>query len=175
MPRSTFGAASSSKVWAISSAVICRCVSAVDMGYSSSWSRRSGMVRQHQTRNLEILRCAIAHLRFGPADRSGMTTTSSLHRLNAFPVGLAVAEGLERDVLQHGVAELVLVDLGDGQALLLEEGDQLGLVLLDLRGRLGGCLLRHVGEDLLVLVAELLPERTGHHRVEVVDDVAGQH
>jgi hypothetical protein len=31
------------------------------------------MVRQHQTRNLEIPRCAIAHLRFDASYRPGMT------------------------------------------------------------------------------------------------------
>src|SRR5213592_3903518 len=40
-----------------------------------------------------------------------------LDRLDLVPVGLLVAEGLERDVLQHRVAEVVLVDLGHVDAL----------------------------------------------------------
>jgi adenine phosphoribosyltransferase len=36
-------------------------------------ARHSGMVREHQTRNLEIPRCAIAHLRFDALHRPGMT------------------------------------------------------------------------------------------------------
>src|SRR5437016_289734 len=145
MPRSTFGVASSSKVWAISSAVICRCNSAVDMWLLLEWTGRHSGARKA---------------------KPGMSVELLLHVLDAFPVGLAIAEGLERDVLQHGVAEFVLVDFGHGQALVLEEGDQLGFVLLDLLGCLGRRLLGHVGEDLLVLVAQLLPERTGNHRVE---------
>jgi len=33
---------------------------------------------QHRTRNLELPRCAIAHLRSGPADHPGMTTETSI-------------------------------------------------------------------------------------------------
>src|ERR1700712_816506 len=36
---------------------------------------------KHRTRNLELPRCAIAHLRSGPSDHPGMTTTTSLQRL----------------------------------------------------------------------------------------------
>src|SRR5438270_12870351 len=99
MPRSTFGVASSSRVWAISSAVICRCISAVDMGLlleliyvAPGWRvapdpepRDSGFSLRERRNDLR-----------------------SFHRLNPLPVRFAVAEGLERDVLQHGVAELVL-------------------------------------------------------------------
>src|SRR3954464_5720821 len=84
-----------------------------------------------RTRNLEIPGSTLTR-------RPGMTTSSSLHRLDAFPVGLAIVEALEADVLEHGVAELVLVDPGHRQTLLLEEIDQLGFVGLDFGGRLGG-------------------------------------
>src|SRR5882672_9057665 len=45
--------------------------------------RHSGMRRQAQTRNLEIPRCAIAHLRFAAARRPGMTIVEKL------PLGVA--------------------------------------------------------------------------------------
>src|SRR3981189_3115015 len=44
---------------------------------------RSGIQRQAQTRNLEIPRCAIAHLRFAAARRPGMTIVEKL------PLGVA--------------------------------------------------------------------------------------
>src|SRR6266702_2333224 len=40
--------------------------------------RHSGAMRQHRTRNLEIPRCAIAHLRSGPSDHPGMTARTKL-------------------------------------------------------------------------------------------------
>ncbi len=39
--------------------------------------RHSGAMRKHRTRNLEIPRCAIAHLRSGPSDHPGMTVSTS--------------------------------------------------------------------------------------------------
>src|SRR5690348_17028241 len=41
------------------------------------WSFRDDAERR--IRNLEIPRCAIAHLRSGPSDRPGMTTQLQLH------------------------------------------------------------------------------------------------
>src|SRR4029453_415099 len=41
---------------------------------------------KHRTRNLEIPRCAIAHLRSGPSDHPGMTARSSQRSTNAFSI-----------------------------------------------------------------------------------------
>src|SRR5690349_6357764 len=40
---------------------------------TDQYHRHSGAMRKHRTRNLEIPRCAIAHLRSGPSDHPGMT------------------------------------------------------------------------------------------------------
>src|SRR6266540_4623505 len=123
------------------------------------------MVRSCAPENLEILRCAIAHRSSTLTRRPGMTTSSSFHRLDAIPVGLAVVEALKADILDHRVTELILVDLGHSETLLLEEIDQLGFVGLDLGSGLRRRFLRNVGEDLAVFFRELLPERAGNHRV----------
>src|SRR3954451_2379259 len=104
---------------------------------------------------------------FPPACGKGEAASALLDRLDTIPVRLAVIEAFEADRLDDSVAELVLVDLGDGEPLVFEESDQLGFVGLDLACRLGGRLLRHVGEDLAVLLAQLLPEPAGDDRVEV--------
>src|SRR3954468_4346744 len=112
---------------------------------------------------------------FPPACGKGEAASALLDRLNTIPVRLAIIEAFEADRLDDGVAELVLVDFGDGEPLVLEESDELGFVGLDLARRPGSRLLRHVGEDLAVLLAQLLPERAGDDRIEVINDVSGQH
>src|SRR6476619_6551611 len=47
---------------------------------TTNWKRRDSIRSfrgdaKHRTRNLEIRRCAIAHLRSGPSDHPGMTTS----------------------------------------------------------------------------------------------------
>src|SRR4051812_41110620 len=105
MPSSTFGVASSSKVWAISSAVICRCVSTVDMWLLLKLShvidsRHSGAaeVPIPESRGSTMRNCALGVRRLRIARNDGRRL---FHRLDAIPVGLAIAEGLERNVLQH--------------------------------------------------------------------------
>src|SRR5260370_39332972 len=60
---------------------------------------------QHRTRNLEIPRCAIAHLRSGPADHPGMTESGLLRRFLAKIVILRhrAAFGEPDDRLQRSI------------------------------------------------------------------------
>ena len=102
--------------------------------------------------------------RLGQPSRSALETFR-FQRLDLVVIGLAVAERFQGDVLHHGFLEVVLVDLGDRQALLLEDLDQFLLLRLDLGRGAGGGLLSDRGEDLLVLVRELGPELLGDDRV----------
>src|SRR5215213_2178293 len=84
--------------------------------------------------------------------------TGLLNGLNGVPVSLLIAVLLEGGVLMHGVDEVLLVDLGDVEALVLEELDELGLMGLDLLGGARGGFLGDLDEDLAILVGELGPE-----------------
>src|SRR6266567_2078611 len=130
-PRSAPLGASSSNVWAISFAEICLCTSAVDTSALDMGSlSNAGMTGRPPARRRQ----------------AEEKPNRLFHRLDTIPVGLAVVEAFEARGLDHGVAEFVLVDLGDGQPLLLEEIDQLGLVHLDLGRGLGSRFLGDVGE-----------------------------
>src|SRR5215471_4368287 len=98
--RSAVTGSLSSNVCAISSAVICRCISAVDMRFPQTLKTVSAP---------------------SPCGREGRSSSALFDGLNAIPIRLAVIEAFEADRLHHVVAELVPVHLGDGEALLLEE------------------------------------------------------
>src|SRR5207302_1758374 len=97
-----------------------------------------------------------------------------LDLLDLVPVGLRVSHRFERDVLQNRVLEGFLVDRRHGQPLLPELVGQLALTLLDFRGRVRRRLLRHVGEDLLLLIGQLGPHVRRDLCGQRVDDMACQ-
>ena len=68
-----------------------------------------GRERNGRTRNLEILGCAIAHLRSGPSDHPGMTVSEPSKHLEIFALFPFRYFGLE--ALDFGVLDMdVIVD-----------------------------------------------------------------
>src|SRR5947207_4950300 len=67
IPRADLTAAAARRIWSAPAAPAC-CTASRRTDVS-----HSGAMRKHRTRNLEIPRCAIAHLRSGPSDHPGMT------------------------------------------------------------------------------------------------------
>ena len=59
------------------------------------------------------------------ANAAADSERSVFHRLDAIPVGLAIAKLLERDALADRREIFIAIDLGDGEALVLEELDEL--------------------------------------------------
>jgi len=66
------------------------------------------------------------------APRCQVQPPFSLTRLDFVPIGLAIAELLEGHGLGDRIKIFLAVDFRDGQALFLEEVDELGLIGLDL-------------------------------------------
>src|SRR6266516_6429916 len=83
IPRADRRAAAARRIWSAPAAPACYTASRrTDVSHS-------GAMRKHRTRNLEIPRCAIAHLRSGPSDHPGMTSPGCIATVAMTDDGLA--------------------------------------------------------------------------------------
>src|ERR1700726_1745661 len=81
-------------------------------------------MRKHRTRNPEIPRCAIAHLRSGPSDHPGMTITICGHRTSRrSPANLHVAAATFAGATLRGRSEFEVTAARDRAAAALVADD----------------------------------------------------
>ena len=107
--------------------------------------------------------------------RDAASACASLDCDDLVVVGLGEAHRLDRRILEHGVGEALAVDLHDLQALLLELFGELRFALLDLFRRPRRRFTRHFGEDLLLVIGQLVPHVRRDLRGQTVDDMAAHH
>jgi hypothetical protein len=136
-----------------------------------------GREQRERTRNLEIPRCAIAHLRSGPSDHPGMTKTKMEEATTHAPKQIDPSASLHAEALgrakSHGrlIGRRIIV-VGAGQRIIVDEDPPIGngramSVLFAREGAHVACI--DVSKEAAVDTVEQITSEGGKAFADIVD------